>query len=57
MNNMVVLQKTEDGQIYCRELSEKGVEFHNSDEEEEGYWDEGGTILMDELDKILSKQR
>ena len=57
MNNIVVLQKTEDGQIHCRELSEKGIEFHKDEMEDEGYWNEGGTILLDELDKILSKQR
>ena len=57
MNNIVVLQKTEDGQIYCQELSEKGMEFYNGNEAVDDYWDEGGTILLDELDKILSKQR
>ena len=58
MKNMVVLQKNEDGKIYCKQISEKGKEFHLTpiEESDEGYWEKGGTILLDELEEILNKE-
>ncbi len=57
MNNMVVLQKDEDGNIYCKQISEKGKEFHLTltEESDKGYWKSGGTILLEELEEILDK--
>jgi len=58
MKNMVVLQKNEDGNIYCKQISEKGREFHldPTSEKDEGYWEDGGTILLEELEEILNKE-
>jgi len=56
MKNMVILQKNEDGNIYCQQITEKGIEYVNSDVEDEGYWEEGGTILPDELEEILNRE-
>ena len=57
---MVVLYKTEEGDIYCSEITEKGlaaVEAMNSGlEEDDGYWAQGGTIVLDELEEILDRQ-
>jgi len=54
MKNVVVVYKDEEGLIYCHKLSEKGVAFYmGEDITDEGYWNEGGTILMEELEEIL----
>jgi hypothetical protein len=58
MQNMVVLYKLDDGTIYCKQLTEKGLEYMNEDTIEDlGYWEEGGTITLDELEEILDKER
>lgn len=57
MKNMVVLQKNEDGNIYCYGITDKGVDFFNSPlEDDKGYWDDGGTILLEELEEILDRE-
>lgn len=60
--NMVVLFKTSDGQIYCKQITPEGLEaiggnFDKESEFEDIYWEAGGTITLDELDEILSKDR
>lgn len=57
MRNVVVLYKNEDDYIVCRQLSEKGIESYKAGgDESEGYWEEGGTILLNELEEILDKE-
>lgn len=58
MRNVVVLYKNEDDYIVCRQLSEKGIESYKAGggDEGEGYWEEGGTILLNELEEILDKE-
>lgn len=57
MKNIVILKKDENGNIYCKEISSKGIEYINSEDcEDMGFWDEGGTILLEELDEILNKE-
>jgi len=55
MKNMVILQK-EDGAIYCQQITEKGKKFLENNEKDDGYWEEGGTITLDELEEILDKE-
>lgn len=55
MKNMVVLQKLDDGTIYCQQISPKGKEYLKV-YEDQGMWEEGGTILLDELEEILDKE-
>jgi hypothetical protein len=55
MKNMVVLQKLDDGSIYCQQLNEKGIEYIKNGQECD-CWEEGGTITLDELPKILSRE-
>lgn len=54
MNNIVMLQKDKNGNIYCQELNQKGIEYVKAENDEE-YWDEGGTIVLDELEEILER--
>lgn len=57
MKNMIVLQKDEDGKIYCKQISEEGKAFHLDDDSVDGgMWDEGGVILLEELEEILDKE-
>jgi hypothetical protein len=57
MNNMVVLQKDEDGHIHCKQISEAGIEYHlTSEDGTNGMWEDGGTILLDELEEILDRE-
>jgi len=55
MKNIVVLQKNEHGDIECQQITEKGQQFMLDGLEDEGHWDEGGTILLDELEEILDR--
>lgn len=57
MKNIVLLYKTDDGNIYCQQVSEFGKKYilENQDEEQV-YWEEGGTITLDELEEILDKE-
>lgn len=55
MKNIVVLQKDDDGNIHCKQISEKGREYIKV-YEDQGMWEEGGTILLDELDEILDRE-
>jgi hypothetical protein len=58
MQNIVVLYKLDDGTICCKQLTEKGLEYVNDGTLEDlGYWEEGGTITLDELEEILNKER
>ncbi len=56
MKNVVVLRKEDDGTIFCKSITQKGIEYINDDNEDHGMWEEGGTILLDELDEILDKE-
>ena len=57
MKSVVVLYKDEDGLIYCHKLSKKGVAFYmNEDSVDDGYWQEGGTIVLSELEEILDSE-
>lgn len=61
MNNMVVLQKV-DGKLYCRQITLKGINAIDNDVfsdkvfENQGYWEDGGTILLEELEEILDRE-
>ncbi len=55
MKNMIVLQKLDDGSIYCQQITEKGKEFIKV-YEDQGMWEEGGTIVLDELYEILDRE-
>jgi hypothetical protein len=56
MRNMVVLQKNDDGSVHCRQLSEEGIVHAKSTESTDDMWEEGGTILLDELEEILDRE-
>jgi hypothetical protein len=60
MKNIVTLQKDEEGNIYCQEISEEGLKLikriNDGEIKDTGYWDKGGTILLDELEEILDKE-
>jgi len=56
MKNIVVLQKQNDGTIICQQITKKGIDYINDDKEEGGYWEEGGTIVLDELEEILDRE-
>ena len=43
MKTYALLQKQDDGKIYCQVLSKKGKEYIYEDGDEEGHWEEGGT--------------
>ena len=59
MKNMICLQKNDEGQIECWELSQKGVDHVSSEEGEKDreMWNDGGTVTLDEIDEILDKER
>lgn len=58
MKNVVALQKTEDGHIYCKEITDVGLRYlEDTEGKPDIYWEEGGTILLDELEEILDKER
>ena len=57
MKNVVVLYKDEDELIYCHKLSKKGVAFYLDETSvDDGYWEEGGTIVLSELEEILDSE-
>lgn len=57
MKNVVVLYKNDEDQIVCRQLSATGIALRKAGGNEgEEYWEEGGTILLDELEEILDKE-
>jgi hypothetical protein len=57
MKNIVMLYKNKDGNIYCQQISEDGKNYVLENKgEEERYWEEGGTITIDELEEILDKE-
>lgn len=55
MKNLIMLYKTDDGEIYCQEISKKGVEYIEKDNTGD-YWEEGGTITLDEIEAMLDKE-
>jgi len=55
MKNMVALQKTENGDIYCYQLGDKGVD-HLLKGIDEGYWQAAGIISLEELEEILDRE-
>lgn len=55
MNRIVMLQKLEDGTIYCRRV-ESEYNTNISECGESPYWEEGGTIVLDELEEILDHE-
>lgn len=56
MKNIVILQKQDDGTILCQQITKRGLKYAVSSTKDEGYWEEGGTILLDELEKILDRE-
>lgn len=59
MNNMILLQKKEDGTIFCSQITEKGKEYVEIFDDagiDKGYWEDGGTITLDEIDEILNRE-
>lgn len=57
MKNIVLLQKDEDGHIECQQITPAGIKYMEDNAEiEDEYWDEGGTILLEELEEILDKE-
>jgi hypothetical protein len=55
MKNMIVLQKLDDGSIWCQQITVKGKEFIKV-YKDQGMWEEGGTIVLDEIDEILNRE-
>ena len=55
MKNVIVLQKLDDGSIYCQQITEKGKEYMKV-YEDQGMWAEGGTILLEEINEILDRE-
>jgi len=56
MKNIVMLQKDENGDIYCQEISKKGLKYMEDVEDDLSFWSEGGVILLKELEEILDKE-
>lgn len=56
MKNVVILQKDDNGKIYCQQITKKGIEYMKETDVDNGYWEDGGTILLDELEEILDKE-
>jgi hypothetical protein len=56
MKNLVVLQKQEDGSILCQQITPKGKKWYLDGKEDEGMWEDGGTIVLDELEEILDRE-
>lgn len=59
MKNMVVLFKTEDGKLYCKQATKAGLQYSEDSYEGDSseWWEEGGTILLEELMEILDSER
>ncbi len=55
MKNIITLQKDGDGNIYCSQVTEAGKEYAKLQKESSGYWENGGTITLDEIEEILDK--
>ena len=56
MKNIVFLQKNKDGSIYCSQLTQDGKHYIENNKEKNNYWEQGRTILLDELNEILDKE-
>lgn len=58
MKNMVVLYKNDDGDLHCRQLTEEGRRHVRAERVEGGtvYWEDGGTVLPEELEEILNRE-
>jgi hypothetical protein len=60
MNNVVILFKNEEGDLFCRQITKEGIKYMAESKKsgfaEPFYWEEGGTILMEELEEILDRQ-
>ena len=60
MNNVVILYKEEDGSLFCKQITKEGIKYMREAEDsgaaEPFYWEEGGTILFEELEEILDKE-
>jgi len=56
MNNIVMLYKDEDDNIYCQQITQKGKEYVEADNDDHGMWEDGGTITMDDLEEILDRE-
>lgn len=55
MKNIITLQKDKDGKIYCSQVTEAGKEYAKLQKENSEYWENGGTITLDEIEEILDK--
>ena len=56
MKNVVLLYKKDDGSLYCQEVTQVGIDYMTEPGDDHGMWDEGGTIVLDELEEILDKE-
>jgi len=56
MKNIVFLQKNKDGSIYCSQLTQDGKHYIENNKKKNNYWEQGRTILLDELNEILDKE-
>ena len=50
-----MLYKDEDDNIYCQQITQKGKEYVEADNDDHGMWEDGGTITMDDLEEILDR--
>lgn len=55
MKNIIVLQKQEDGTLYCSQITKTGIESMKEEGENPGFWDDGGSITFEEIEEILNK--
>lgn len=53
MKAIIMLQRLEDGTIYCRRVRPKyNVNISNCGEAP--YWEDGGTVTLEEIDELLN---
>lgn len=55
MKNIVMLYKDEDDHIYCQQITQKGKEYVEADNDDHEMWEDGGTITIDDLEEILDR--
>ncbi len=56
MKNVIMLHKTEDGNIRCQQITKKGKRYMETVQDDPVYWEDGGTIVLDELEEILDRE-
>lgn len=55
MKAIIMLQKLEDGTIYCRRVAPE-YNVNISDCGESPYWEDGGTVVLEEIEELLDKE-